>query len=137
MRFLIAFASDLQLGCNIFRQPSTKHTIKGNYVNLQTIDLEIRSILIFQKRVREITSPPHFVYDFSRKIFLLLYDQISLSDSLYFLRYWVICVLQLFVFRGCDVMDFENNLTFLINPFFYMTKYSRQKFKYLGNKKSF
>ena len=44
--------------------------------------------------------PPHFVYDFSRKMFLMLYsitDQISLSDCLYFVRYWAICVLQLFV----------------------------------------
>ena len=36
-----------------------------------------------------IVAPPHFVYDFSTKIFLscyiLLSDQISLSDCLYFL----------------------------------------------------
>ena len=44
-------------------------------------------------------SPSYFVYDFSRKMFscyILLTDQISLSDYLYFLRYWAICVLQLF-----------------------------------------
>ena len=44
-----------------------------------------------------IVSPPHFVYDISRKnvslsIFLLT-DQVSLPDCLYFLRYWAICVL--------------------------------------------
>ena len=47
-----------------------------------------------------IASPPHFVYDFPRKNFLcykLLADQISLSDCLYFLRYWVTCVLQVLV----------------------------------------
>ena len=41
-------------------------------------------------------STPHFVYDFLRKMFLmlnLLTDQISLSDCLYFLRYGEICVL--------------------------------------------
>ena len=41
-------------------------------------------------------SPSHFAYDFSKKCFLcyiLLTDQISLSDCLYFLRYWTICVL--------------------------------------------
>ena len=47
-----------------------------------------------------IVSPPYFVYGFSRKIFLmlciLLTDQISLPDCLYFLGYWSICVLQLF-----------------------------------------
>ena len=34
-------------------------------------------------------------------------------------------------------MNFEINLIFLIKPFFYMTKKSRQKFKYLENGKSF
>ena len=39
-------------------------------------------------------------------------------------------------FPGCDVVNFEIDLIFLINPFFYMNKKSRQKFKYLENKKS-
>ena len=38
---------------------------------------------------------------------------------------------------GCDVINFEINLIFLIKPFFYMTKKSRQKLKYLENDKSF
>ena len=40
-------------------------------------------------------------------------------------------------FPGCDVINFEINLIFLTKPFFYMTKKSRQRFKYLENKKSF
>ena len=39
---------------------------------------------------------PHFQHDFSRKIFFTLYsvnDQISLSECLYFFRYWAIRVL--------------------------------------------
>ena len=47
-----------------------------------------------------LVSLPHFVYDFPKKCFscyILLTDQISLSDGLYFSRYWAICVLQLFV----------------------------------------
>ena len=46
-----------------------------------------------------IISPPYFVF-FQEKCLsfdILLTDQISLSDSLYFLKYWAICVLQLFV----------------------------------------
>ena len=43
-----------------------------------------------------IVSPAHFVYDFLIKTFLMT-DQISLPGCLYFLRYWAICVLQLFV----------------------------------------
>ena len=38
---------------------------------------------------------------------------------------------------GCDVIKFEINLIFLIKPFFYKTKNSRQKFKYLEKVKSF
>ena len=58
----------------------------------------------FLEKGPEIVSPPHFVYDFSRKCFssyILLSDQVSLSDCLYSLRYWAKCVLQLFV---CQVV---------------------------------
>ena len=45
--------------------------------------------------------PAHFVYDFSKKkgssCYVVSTDQISLSGFLYFLRYWVICILQLFI----------------------------------------
>ena len=48
-----------------------------------------------------IVSEPHFVYDISKKkcfsCYIQLTDQILLSDSLFFLRYWAICALQLFV----------------------------------------
>ena len=43
-----------------------------------------------------IVSLPHFVYDFSKKCFscyIVLTDQITLSDCLYFSRYWAICAL--------------------------------------------
>ena len=46
-----------------------------------------------------LVSPPHFVYDFSKKCapcYILLTDQISLSDCVYFPRYWAICVSELF-----------------------------------------
>ena len=48
--------------------------------------------------------------------YILLTDQISLPDYLYFLRYWVICVLQLSISPGYDVINFENNFIFLIKP---------------------
>ena len=47
-----------------------------------------------------IVSASLIVYDFPEKYFacyILLTDQISLSDCFYFLRYWAICVLQMFV----------------------------------------
>ena len=60
-----------------------------------------------------------------------------MSDCLYFLKYPAICALPLFFFPGCDVINSEINLIFLIKLFFYMTEKSRQKFKYLENKKRF
>ena len=56
-------------------------------------------IFDFFEKGLEIVSQPHFVYDFLRKMFLMLYsnnDQVSLSDCLYFLRCWAIYILQLF-----------------------------------------
>ena len=40
----------------------------------KTIDLKIRTILIFLEKCFRIVSPPHFAYDFSRKMFLMLYS---------------------------------------------------------------
>ena len=57
---------------------------------------------------------------------------ILLSDCLYFLR-WISVV----CFPGGDVVSFEINLIFLIKRFFYVTKKSREKFKYLENGNSF
>ena len=54
----------------------------------------------FSENGLELVSPPHFVNEFQEKCFscyILLTDQISLSDCLYFLRYWAICALQLFI----------------------------------------
>ena len=55
----------------------------------------------FSEKGLGLVSPPHFLCDFSRKMFFVLHsiitDHICLSDCLYFSRYWAICVLQLFV----------------------------------------
>ena len=69
--------------------------------------------------------------------FILLTDRISFSGYLYFLRYWTIYELLLFCFPACDVISFEIKFSFLIKPFFYITKKSEQKYKYLKKKKSF
>ena len=50
-----------------------------------------------------IVFPPHFLYDFSRKmilIYIILTGQISLSDCLYFLRCHAIFV----SFPGCEIL---------------------------------
>ena len=58
---------------------------------------------------------------------------------------WLPLILEMLVnmciaivcYPGCNVIDFQINLIFLIKPFLYMTKKSRQKSKYLQNEKSF
>ena len=53
----------------------------------------------FPEKCLGLVSPPNFVYDFSRIMFLMSFsiNWQNLSDYFYFLRYWAICVLQLFV----------------------------------------
>ena len=52
----------------------------------------------FSEKGLGLASLSHLVYAFSSKTFLiLLTDQISLSDCLYFSRHWAICMLQLLV----------------------------------------
>ena len=66
-----------------FDSPQLEHTAKINWIKLQTIDPEICSILIFQKRVWN-----YFLHHISCMIFqekcflcyILLTDQISLSE---------------------------------------------------------
>ena len=43
----------------------------------------------------------------------------------------------IFCFPGYDIINFQISLIFLIKSFFWMTKNSGQRFKYLVNKKSF
>ena len=49
--------------------------------------------------------------------------------------YWAICVPRLIANQAVTSQNMK--LTFLIKWFCYMTKKSRQKFKYLENEKSF
>ena len=99
-------------------------------------------IKLFQKRKRglELVSLPYFLHDFRGKIFL----------TLYFINWpnfigWFPLLLEI-LFNMCiliiycslfDVMNFEMHLTFAIKPFFYITKKSGQKCKYLKNQKNF
>ena len=91
----------------------------------------------FLEKGLEIGSPPHFLYNFSRKVFLIL-NSINLPDIIVCLLFHFeilanMCII-IICFPGRDIINFEINL---IKLFFYMTKKSRQKFKYLENKKSF
>ena len=68
-----------------------------------------------------INSPAHFLYDFSTKIFLMLYS-INLTNFIVWLPVLLeilgnMCIANVY-YPGCDVMDFKINLIFLIEPFF-------------------
>ena len=88
----------------------------------------------------EIVSLAHFVYNFSTKMFHKLYsinrpNLIAclplLLEILGNMCIAIVCKL------GCYVKNFKITLIFLIRAFLYMIKKSRQKVKYLENKKSF
>ena len=68
-----------------------------------------------------IVSPAHFMYDLSTKIFLLLYS-INLPNLIVWLSLLleILCnmCIAIVYYPGCDVMDFEINLIFLIEPYF-------------------
>ena len=87
-----------------------------------------------------IVSPAHFVYDFSTKMFLMLYS-INWPNFIVWLSLLLeilgnMCI-AIVCWPGCDVINFKINLIFLIKPFLYMTKKSRQNLKFLKNEKSF
>ena len=93
------------------------------------------------KRGLELVYLPHFLRDFRRKkyycCYILLPDQISMSGCLHFVRYWAICILYLFVNQDVTSKILKLSLSLQLGRFFYMTKMSRQNFKYLENGKSF
>ena len=79
----------------------------------------------FLKQGLGLVSPTHFVHDFSRKVFLMLSSMnwpnrivwlLLLRDILGNMCFAIVC------FLGCDVINFEINLIFLIKPSLYMTK---------------
>ena len=77
--------------------------------------------LDFSDKGLGIVPPSHFVYDFSIKMFFMLHSvngpnfiawlplPIEISGN--------VCI-AIVCHPGCDVMDFEINLIFLIEPFF-------------------
>ena len=83
---------------------------------------------------------PYFLHGFWGKIFLTLYF-FNWPNFIAWLRlrfeiFWNICIVIIWC-PAYDVISFEINHNFLIKPFFYITKKSRQKSKFLKNEKSF
>ena len=77
-----------------------KVEIYQNMIKLRcwSLRLTLCKAILKTKRGLELVSLPNFLHDLKKKIFLTLYsillaDQISFPDCLYFLRHWAVCVL--------------------------------------------
>ena len=85
-------------------------------------------------------SPPYFVFDFSRKMFVMLY-----SINWPHLIVWLLLLLEILdnmwitivCFPGCGDINFESNLILPNKSFFWNIKKSIQKFKHLEKEKRF
>ena len=87
-----------------------------------------------------IVSPPHFVHDISKNMFLMLYS-INWPN----LIAWLFLLLEILInmciaivcFPRFDVINLEIELIFLIKSLFYMNKESRQILNILRTKRAF
>ena len=109
-----------------FGSPGLAHTIKTNCTKFQTVHPDICSVIFwFLEKCLGLFSISYFLYDLSRKIFLVLY----FNKCQYFIV-WLISLLKMLgnvwlvitCFPVDDVIDFEINLSFLIKPFSYWSK---------------
>ena len=74
----------------------------------------------FSEKVLGLISTPHFVYDFSRKIFHMLHSINSPNSIVWFsllLEILANMCITIVCEPGCDVMKFEINLIFLSSYF--------------------
>ena len=99
----------------------------------------IQSFFWKRKKSLELASLPHFLHKFWRIIFCKL-----CSINWFNFIAWLSLLLQkldnnicivIICCPDCDAMYFGISLNLLIQPFFYIIKKSRQKYKYLKNKK--
>ena len=87
-----------------------------------------------------LASPPNFVYDISKKAFLMLYP-INWPNFIVWLPLFLdllskMCIVSICC-PVCDVMNFKINRSFLIKLFFHKNKNSGQKCRYFKNEKCF
>ena len=100
--------------------------------------------IFLHKSCRKRSRGNNFVNDLSRKVFLVLYSS-NWPDFIVWLPLPLeilgnICT-EIICLENCDVKIFQINFFFqtmkINNPFVFMTKKSRKKFKYLEYEKSF
>ena len=99
--YLYEVSSSKSVVLHLSIQKKKKKKKKKKNMKLQTVHLEIWSILIFSRRVLDYFSYHILCMNFQEKYFscyIFLNDQISLSDCLYFLKY-LVCLFWLFVIQ--------------------------------------
>ena len=118
-----------------FDNPQLGQTIK-------TLDYWSRDMLNFNisEKGLGLVSPPHFVYDFSRKLFHMLHS-VDWPNFLFLLPLLLeilvnVCI-AIVCQPGCDVIKLEANPIFFIKPFCYMTKKSDKNLNTLRTKRAY
>ena len=107
----------------------------------KTSNYWFRDIINFLEKILEIVFfLLYFVYDFSRKMFLML-QSINWPNFIASLPLFLEVLGSMYIVivchPSCDVINFRIKLISLIKPFFCTTKKSRHKSKYLENGKIF
>ena len=109
----------------------TLHLIYNKNKLYKTLDYWSRQLFNFDflEKGLGIVSLPHFLYDFSRKIFLTLYsinwpNFIVWSPLL--LRYWKLCF-AIICFPGCDIIIFKVSLIYFSSSRFSTWQKSQDK----------
>ena len=139
-----------------FVSPQLGHAIKANF----RVSIQRYAQFWFFRKGLGLAPPPHFVFNYSRKLFLMLYSinwanfsvrwplhlEILGNISMVFvfamtLSLWYLYLRWRYLYGICicdDVINFDINLrSFLIQPFSYIAKKVRTKSRYLKNKKGF
>ena len=129
--------------CNLvsiyFDSPQLGIRKKANYKTSGYWSRDMLNFHILEKSL-QIASPLHFVYDLSKKKFLMLYST-NWRNFVAWLPFLLEILINMWIamvcFPRCDVIHFGINLIFLIKLFFYMTEQSRQKLNILGTERAF
>ena len=106
----------------------------------KTLDYWSRDMLNFDflEKGLGINSPPHLVFDFSRKMFHIIFCWLTKFQCLIAFTFWDTGQYEC---SNCLFPSWWHHKfwisIFLIKVFYYLTKNSRQKFKYLENQESF
>ena len=129
------------LKCNKFDLLYVQVEVYQNILKLRCWPLAFTLHKAFSKNgVLELVSLLHFLNAFCEKIFLTLYStdwpSFIVWLSLLLAILGRMCIVVIFC-PACGAIKFEINLKLLIKSFFYITKRSKQKCKYLKNEISF